>query len=183
MSDAAAPAVDQRALRDALGRFATGITVVTARAADGSPVGMTANSFAAVSLEPPLVLWSVGRRAPSFVAFEAAEHFAVSVLRARGRELSNHFATPAEDKFAGIEWRSGAGGAPVLADSLAVFECRTWQRYDGGDHLIIVGLVEHFESTDDAPLLFYRGRYAVATDSPEPELPDEAAAPFADLLL
>ena len=144
---------------------------------------MTANSFAAVSLEPPLVLWSVGRRTPSFAAFEAAEHFAVSVLGARDRELSNRFATPVEDKFDGVELRRGLGGAPVLAGSLAVFECRTWRRYDGGDHLILVGLVERFESTEGKPLLFYAGRYAMAADSPQPELPDEAAAPFADLLL
>jgi len=174
---------DDRALRDALGRFATGVTVITTRGPGGEPVGMTANSFAAVSLEPPLVLWSIARQSPSYDAFEEAPHFAVNVLRAGDRDLSNHFATPAEDKFDGVGFVDGIGGAPLLGDPLASFECRTWQRYDGGDHLIIVGLVERFVCAEGRPLLFYSGGYATARDMPHPELPDEASAPFSDLLL
>ena len=151
-----------RALRRALGTFATGVTIVTARDADGRPVGMTANSFNSVSLEPPLVLWSVDRSARSAAAFRAATHFAVHVLEEGQADLSNRFARKGDDKFAGLDWREGEGGVPLLSGALAVFECRTQAVHEGGDHEIIVGEVDRFEAHDGDGLVFAAGGYATA---------------------
>lgn len=175
--------IDPRRLRDALGRFATGITVVTTMGPDERPMGLTANSFAAVSLDPPLVLWSLSREAPSFPVFERAEHFAVNVLSASHRHLSNVFAKPSPDKFSEVDWREGLGRAPLLADPLACFECSTHATFDGGDHLVFVGRVERFAYRDDKPLVFYAGHYVGAGDLPEPERVEDEAADFKDLLL
>src|SRR5215212_2105424 len=117
--------VDQRHLRQALGRFATGVTVITTRTLDGKLEGLTANSFAAVSLDPPLVLWSLKRHAPSLPNFLASGYFAVNVLARAQEELAHHFATPRRDKFAGVPQVPGLGGAPLLRDTLAAFECST----------------------------------------------------------
>lgn len=156
-----AMAQDQaRAFRDALGAFATGVTIVTTQGRDGRPVGVTASSFNAVSLDPPLVLWSLARSAKSHDDFCASDHFAIHVLAAHQDALSNRFARSGEDKFDGVEWRPGEGGVPILADHAAVFECRTRHRYDGGDHVILVGEVMTFARSDHAPLLFHAGRYA-----------------------
>lgn len=118
-----ATAFDSRAFRRALGNFATGITVITATAPNGEKVGVTANSFNSVSLEPPLILWSIDKRSGSFKVFEQASHFAVNILAADQIDLSNHFARPSEDKFAGIDHDQGAGEAPILRDCAAVFQC------------------------------------------------------------
>lgn len=153
----------RRALRDALGAFPTGVAVVTARSAEGLPVGVTVNSFASLSLEPPLVLWSLNLKSPSLAIFEQASHFAVNVLSAEQAHLSRRFATPAPDKFDGLEVSEGAGGAPVLAGTAACFECRTEARYPGGDHRLFIGHVEHYSHDKTrAPLLFHRGRYREA---------------------
>ncbi len=143
-SDAAAtPApFDCRAFRNALGGFATGVTVVTAMAAEGTPVGLTVSSFNSVSLEPPLVLWSLSANSPSLGIFESASHFAVNVLAANQEEVSNRFASRLEDKFDGVSWQPGLGGAPVLAGTCASFECANVVRHAGGDHLIFIGQVE-----------------------------------------
>lgn len=161
-------AADTREYRNALGRFATGVAIMTTRDAQGQPVGLTANSFSSVSLDPMLILWSLRRDAPSLPVFEKADYFAVNVLRDAQIDLSNRFARPG-DKFAGVAWLEGAGGVPVIDGCLARFECRRHRVLDGGDHLIFMGEVECFGYADGAPLLFYAGQYGVT--APHPHLP------------
>ena len=148
-----------RSLRDALGTWATGVAVATTLDRAGLPVGMTINSFAAVSLEPPLVLWSARHGVPPFDAFEVADAFVVHVLAADQQALSDRFAQVGGDKFAGLGWRPGRDGLPVLDGALARFECRVAHRYPGGDHLLLIGEVLDFEQHEGAPLLFHRGGY------------------------
>lgn len=151
-----------RALRNALGHFATGVTVVTALADDGRPVGVTINSFGSLSLEPPLVLWSLANSSGSLSSFVAAPHFAVHVLAADQQALSERFAKSAADKFDDLEYAAGLGRAPLLSGCAAIFECVLQQCLDGGDHRILIGRVERFQANADTlPLLFYRGRYVV----------------------
>lgn len=151
---------DSEAFRRALGSFPTGVTVVTARAPSGEIVGVTANSFNSVSLDPPLVLWSLDKEARSLAAFRTAGFFAVNVLGAGQFDLSKRFAHRQGDKFAGVEVDAGAGGCPLLEGCVARFQCRTEQMIDGGDHVIFVGRVLEFDHDTDAPALaFYRGRY------------------------
>ena len=159
--------IEARTLRDALGHFATGVTVVTTRGPDGEPIGVTVNSFAALSLDPPLVLWSLAKRSWSLPAVEAAGHFAIHVLAHDQQALSDRFAKAGHDKFASVEVGQGLGDVPLLPGGSAVFQCSVEHRYDGGDHLILVGRVEALTTRSAAPLLFYRGRYAV----PEIEQP------------
>ncbi len=147
-----------RRLRQALGRFTTGVTVVTAAGPDGTRVGITVNSFASVSLDPPLVLWSIERRSPSLAVFQSAPHFCVNVLAADQESLCQRFASPNADKFDGVGHSQGLGGSTKLAGSLAWFECRNQQQIDGGDHLIIIGEVEDFSHADGDPLVFFGGR-------------------------
>ena len=151
--------LDLRHLRDALGEFATGVAVVTARGIDGQPVGVTINSFASVSLEPPLVLWSLGLQSPTRAAFEACSHYAINVLAADQTDISQQFSQALGDRFAGIEWKVGAGDTPILPGCCARFECRNEMRYPGGDHVILVGQVEHFNRDEKPPLVFHGGRY------------------------
>jgi len=157
MSDAP-PACDPRALRNALGCFATGVTVMTTLRPDGSPVGLTVNSFASVSLDPPLVLWSLAARSPSLGAFRAAAHFCVNVLSAAQQDVCGRFARPDADKFAGLDWTMGECGVPVLAGCVATFQCRSAFNNWGGDHVIFVGHVERFATSEAPVLLFHRGR-------------------------
>lgn len=152
--------VDSRALRDALGRFATGVAVVTAIDPDGRPIGLTVNSFAAVSLAPPLVLWSLANGSHSFEAYRAASHHCINVLSADQVDLSNRFATWPTDRFAGLHWRPGSGGAPVIAGCIARFEVRNEIQHQAGDHLVFIGQVVSFAQNGElAPLLFQGGRY------------------------
>ncbi|MCC7310783.1 MAG: flavin reductase family protein [Sulfuritalea sp.] len=153
------PFLDTRSLRDALGEFATGVAVVTARAADGQPVGVTINSFASVSLEPPLVLWSLGLQSPSLAVFESCSHYAVHILAADQVEWSQRFSQSQDAKFAGIATKVGAGGTPILPGCSAWFECRSQARYPGGDHIILVGHVENFSRQEKPPLIFHGGQY------------------------
>ena len=146
-------------LRRALGRFATGVTIVTCRDAAGVPTGLTANSFNALSLHPPLVLWSLRVESPSTAAFVAASHFAVNVLSASQVSLSRRFARPQRDKFDEGTWSDGLGGAPVLADCVAVFECRRVSHQVAGDHLLFIGEVERLVEVDAAPLVYQAGHY------------------------
>ncbi|MEK9725913.1 MAG: flavin reductase family protein [Rhodospirillaceae bacterium] len=173
---------DQREFRNALGRFATGVTVITTVGPGGKPEGMTANSFGGLSLDPALVHWCIGRTAPSHDIFAGADHFAINILRADQRLLSNQFATPAEDKFAGVDWRPGLGGCLLLAGALATFECRSHCRHPGGDHTILVGAVERFAYEDGPALLFNAGNYALAAAYPDDTAALEADK-FANLLL
>ncbi|MHA7847493.1 p-hydroxyphenylacetate 3-hydroxylase reductase component [Serratia sp. D1N4] len=154
-------ALDPRAFRRALGNFATGVTVVTAATPDGTRVGMTANSFNSVSLDPPLVLWSIDKRSGSYSVFEQASHFAINILAADQVDLSNRFARPSEDKFAGVETETGAGGAPLLADCAARFQCEKYQQVDGGDHWILIGKVVAFDDLGRAPLVYHQGSYSM----------------------
>lgn len=175
--------IDQREFRNALGRFATGVTVITCRGVGGKPEGLTANSFSAVSLDPPLVLWCLAKSAPSLQAFVETGHFAINVLAEDQMDLSNRFATPAEDKFDGIDWDAGLGGAPVLPGTLARFECRNETHHEGGDHLIFIGAVEDFTAADGAPILFAGGRYGKVARFPEGGGASAAAQEFEDLLI
>ena len=163
----AAGALDPRGLRRALGQFATGVTVITTRGEDGRRVGVTANSFTSLSLDPPLVLWCLAKSAPSRAAFDACTHFAVNVLSAGQHHLSRQFATPAEDKFAGVATAEGVGGVPLLDGALAHFVCRNVRQLDAGDHVIAIGEVERYETFDGEPLVFHSGSYRVTTRHPD----------------
>jgi flavin reductase (DIM6/NTAB) family NADH-FMN oxidoreductase RutF len=151
------PEFSDRELRDALGRFVTGVTVVTTMTARG-PLGITANSFASVSLDPPLILWSPARKSRRFPAFEAASHFAVHVLSAGQQRLAEAFSRPG-DSFGDVAFAPGIGDAPLFEGCVARFECRHEAGYDGGDHLIVVGQVLRLTQSDRAPLIYHRGRY------------------------
>ena len=146
-------------LRAALGRFATGVTIVSCRAADGSPVGLTANSFSALSLQPPLVLWSLRNASPNLAGFAGASHFAVNVLAENQVELSRRFASPMSDKFAEGQWSDGLGGAPVLAGCAAVFECEQVSSQTVGDHRLFIGQVRRVSEAPITPLVFQSGHY------------------------
>ncbi|WP_044619355.1 p-hydroxyphenylacetate 3-hydroxylase reductase component [Gynuella sunshinyii] len=153
---------DNLAFRRALGNFATGITVVTATSAStGQRVGVTANSFNSVSLEPPLILWSIDKKSSSFPVFEQASHFAVNILAADQMPLSNHFAKRSEDKFADVGFTEGPGRAPILPDCAAVFLCERHACLEGGDHWILIGRVVGFEDSGRAPLLYHQGSYSL----------------------
>jgi flavin reductase (DIM6/NTAB) family NADH-FMN oxidoreductase RutF len=152
-------AIDPREFRSALGSFATGVTIVTTKAADGRNVGLTCNSFASVSLNPPLVLWSLVTHSSNLTAFQEASHFTVNVLGREQGDLAMKFARSGDDKFAGVSWEPGLGGAPVLSGCVAHFQCRSADRYYGGDHVIFLGMVEAFAHVADAPLLFSRGKF------------------------
>ena len=151
---------DPRTLRDALGCFATGVTVVTCLNDAGEPAGLTVNSFTSVSLDPPLLLVCVHKMAASAVALTSASHFAVNVLQTGQQPASIRFSTRVEDRFGTTPWSCGEAGAPILKDSLSVFECERFAVYDGGDHHILVGQVvkASFDASLD-PLLSFRGRY------------------------
>ncbi len=178
---------DPKDFRQALDMFATGVTIVTARAADGTPVGITANSFNSVSLQPPMVLWSLARNARSLPVFEAAEHWNVHILANDQEPLSNRFARAGEDKFAGLSLDDSAHGAPLMPGCSARFQCRTAFRYDGGDHVIFVGEVLSYDRSERPPLLYVTGGYALAarkagavSTEPEASVPD---APYSEDLL
>lgn len=151
-----------RDFRDALGLFPTGIAVVTAVTKSGEKIGATVSSFNSVSLEPPLVLFSVARTARAFDHWNNVEHYGVSLLEEAQSDVSTRFAKAMADKWAGFEHDSGGAGQPLLPDALARFECRSYARYDGGDHIILVGEVTAFSlgrHPKPRPLVFFRGRY------------------------
>ena len=150
----------ERELRDCLGRFATGITVVTCREPDGAPAGITVNSFASVSLEPRLILWNLSKASRSVDSFINAGEFVVNVLAEDQRDLSDHFAQSERPRFEHIDASESASGQPVLPDCLAWFHCQTDTIHEGGDHYILIGEVESFELGRDAPpLLYFGGAY------------------------
>jgi flavin reductase (DIM6/NTAB) family NADH-FMN oxidoreductase RutF len=169
------PVLDGREFRDALGWFATGVTVITTRSPEGDLVGFTANSFTSVSLDPPLVLFSLNRQASCLPIFEGCAHFAVNILAEHQAALSSRFATASHEKWQGVVVETWEGGCPILADALANFECAVHAVHDGGDHLIFVGRVLRMRSSGTGrPLLFSRGSYRLLG---EPlGAPEEAAA-------
>lgn len=159
------PAADGRAFRRCLGQFATGVTVMTSRHGERL-AGMAVNSFAALSLEPPLVLWSIRRTSGSVPVFTSAGHFAVNVLAGDQVEVANLFAAPGIDRFAATRWQPGVTGSPLIDGSIATMECVREQVLEGGDHLILIGRVLHFARRDGEPLLFAQGRYALSQEHP-----------------
>ena len=148
---------DSGAFRAALGRFATGITIITCWH-DGQPMGITANSFASVSLDPPLVLWSPAKASRRHLAFSQATHFAIHILEAGQEALCHSFARPG-DGFKNLEWQTGAQNVPLFAGCLARFECSLYAQHDAGDHTIIIGHVDRFEKNEGTPLVFSQGAY------------------------
>jgi flavin reductase (DIM6/NTAB) family NADH-FMN oxidoreductase RutF len=154
------PSFSLQEFRAALGTFATGVTIVTARAADGQVIGLTANSFNSVSLAPPLVLWSLSRAAASMAVFSTGSHYAINILAADQKALAERFAARGADRWAGVTFDTGAGGAPLLHGAAATFECFNRSRYEEGDHVIFVGEVERCAHRPGVtPLLFHGGRY------------------------
>ena len=154
------PSFSSQEFRTALGMFATGVTIVTARTPLGQVIGLTANSFNSVSLDPPLVLWSLSQAAGSLAVFRAGSHYAINVLAKDQRALAERFAMRGADRWAGVTFTDGMGGAPLLDGAAATFECFNRSRYEEGDHLIFVGEVERCMHRDGAmPLLFHGGRY------------------------
>jgi flavin reductase (DIM6/NTAB) family NADH-FMN oxidoreductase RutF len=152
--------LDGRALRSALGHYATGVTIVTTRTPEGAHTGVTVNSFTSVSLDPPLVLFCLATRSSLLAAFERAGHFAVNVLAKGQQALSNQFARPSANTWEGVTYRSGAHGCALLTGALGTFECARRMAYPGGDHLILLGEVLCFETAAAAePLAFYAGSY------------------------
>lgn len=175
------PVPDTFQFRKALGSFATGVTIVTTRDHAGRDVGLTVNSFTSLSLDPPLVLWSLSRSANSLPAFIDAPYFAVHILAAEQESLSNRFAQRGAEKFLGLRFRRGIGEVPLLEGCSAHFECRTVHRYEGGDHEIFVGEVISFAHDERPPLVFHGGRYATALNKPEIAGGAPAEAPTAEL--
>jgi len=159
MADASA-ALDERDFRNALGAFPTGVAVVTTRAASGAFIGLTVNSFSSLSLDPPLVLWSLNVDSPSLAAFDRAPYFAVNILADDQVDISKRFGASRPNKFTRLEVHAGIGGVPLLAGCAAHLECRTYARHNGGDHMLFIGHVERvaFDQTK-RPLVFYGGKY------------------------
>jgi flavin reductase (DIM6/NTAB) family NADH-FMN oxidoreductase RutF/DNA-binding MarR family transcriptional regulator len=166
--------IDVREFRNALGSFTTGVTIATTRDRADHDVGLTVNSFNSVSLDPPLVLWSLAKSSHSLKAFVEAEFFAVHILAASQESLSNLFSKRGADKFAALHVKRGHGGVPLLDGCAARFECRTAFRYAGGDHEILVGEVLTFEHFDRLPLVFQKGGYALAVRKPQTHAPAPA---------
>jgi 3-hydroxy-9,10-secoandrosta-1,3,5(10)-triene-9,17-dione monooxygenase reductase component len=162
------PQIDLGDFRRALSCFATGVAVVTTRDAHGERIGMTISSFNSVSLDPPLVLWSIAENSYSYDAFVNAEYFAVNVLTMDQRDLSARFARKSVNKFEGLDVHEGLHGLPILPEFAACFECRTEHLYEGGDHKIVVGRVLRLEDRETDPLIFYRGHY-LNNGGPKPQ--------------
>lgn len=152
-------ALDGREFRDALGRFATGVCLITTTTADGRPLALTANSFASVSLDPPLVLWSLQNTSDVYREYATPEAYAINVLSAEQQELSSRYARKGEHELDPGHFISGEQGAPIIKDALASFECQLHATHDGGDHLIIVGKVTRMLIQAGDPLLFFSGAY------------------------
>lgn len=168
------PAAARRALRDAFGTFMTGVTVVTTTDGAGNPLGFTANSFASVSLDPPLLLVQIARNSVNYVKFTTTHHFAVNILAEGQKEISNTFARPVPDRFAGLNWQPGPEGSPILPGVAAWFDCTLFKVVEAGDHAILIGKVEAFHATTAPGLGYYRGTYftPVATQATVPTGPD-----------
>jgi len=172
--------IDARAFRAALGEFVTGVTIITTADANGEPTGLTANSFNSVSLDPPMVLFSLALDSTSLDAFRQASWWAVHVLSADQEQLSNQFARRDADKFAGVVYTTGPGGVPLLDGFAARFICRAAFEYEGGDHAIFLGEVQQFDQAGRAPLVYHKGRYGGVFPAGQPR--DSAAAASIDSL-
>ena len=151
--------ITKEEFRHALGKFASGVTVVTTKAADGHLHGLTVSAFCSVSLNPPLILVSIQKTTGSYHAFEESKAFVVNILSDSQAHVSNHFASHLEDKFSGMDYEMGIDGIPVLKDCLVNLECRLANAYDGGDHTIYVGEIEKAHIADGEPLAYFHGSY------------------------
>ena len=160
---------DKRTFRNALGHFATGVAVITARLDEKAPIGITVNSFSSVSLEPPLILWSLDNKSDTLPVFNAVKSFTVNILRESHQDVSHRLSQPGDHALDGLALRTGHNGCPVLEEALAHFECDVYARHEAGDHIIILGQVTHFEYCEDGgPLLYHRGTYqALRLQHPE----------------
>ncbi len=156
--------IDRNELRRVMGHFATGVTIITTVSKDGVPTGLTANAFTSVSLDPPLLLISVDKKAESYPNFEASKVFTVNFLNEEQEALSRKFAVSGGDKFQGVAYHTGANGVPILDGVLAYLECKLWATYEGGDHTLFLGLIEQAETREAKPLVFYRGGYRTIGD-------------------
>jgi flavin reductase (DIM6/NTAB) family NADH-FMN oxidoreductase RutF/DNA-binding MarR family transcriptional regulator len=169
--------IDTRAFRRALGNFATGVTVITAQNPQGQKVGITANSFNSVSLDPPLVLWSLAKDSGSFNVFESASHFAINILASDQIELSNHFSRYQKDKFAAVNWEAGIGDCLLLPGCAGRFQCESYERIDAGDHWIFLGKVVAFDDLGRAPLCYHQGSYSIVSAHPGMDKKEDQISP------
>lgn len=151
--------IDKQLFRSVLGNFAAGVTVITTVGPDGTPYGLTATAFTSVSLIPPLVLACIDKRSETYTYFGSSGVFAANFLSQEQQHISQRFAVSGGDKFAGVEWRAGVVGAPILAGTIGHVECRVQHEYDGGDHTIYVGEVESAGTDTGEPLIYFRGAY------------------------
>lgn len=163
------PPDDPLRLRRALGRFATGVTVITTLAQDGTPLGFTANSFNSVSLDPPLILWSLSRSSSQLGAYRGAAAYAVNILTAEQESVARQFAQKDADRFEGVDWDAGIDGVPVLPGCLAVFECAHEAVYPAGDHELFIGRVERVTERPGRPLTYFGGGFGTVMGEYEPE--------------
>ena len=150
--------LNSKFLRKTLGKYSTGVTIVTSTDDDGNFIGMTVNSFTSVSLEPALVLWCIDKKQPSYSSFMNADGYAVNILSKDQNNLCYKFASQLEDKFENIDWKTSENGFPLLKNSLAWFDCKKWNYYSGGDHQILVGEVTSFDSFELEPLTYWNGQ-------------------------
>jgi flavin reductase (DIM6/NTAB) family NADH-FMN oxidoreductase RutF len=159
-TSALAPNFSESQFRQALGQFATGVTVVTAVTPAGELVGLTVSSFNSVSLAPPLVLWSLALKSSSMAAVLACKHYAINVLSSKQAALATQFSTKGIDRYAGVHWHPGACGAPLLVGAVATFECFNRSRHEEGDHIIFVGEVERCSHRDQVdPVIYHSGQF------------------------
>jgi flavin reductase (DIM6/NTAB) family NADH-FMN oxidoreductase RutF len=156
--------IEKNELRRIMGHFATGVTVITTISNDGAIYGLTANAFMSVSLEPPLLLISVDKKAESYPYFEQSKVFTINILRDHQEALSRRFAVSGGNKFDGVAYHRGGNSAPILDETLAHVECRLYAAYDGGDHTLYLGEILEAETREGKPLLFYRGGYRAISD-------------------
>ena len=152
--------MNNKNLRNVLSKFATGVTIVSTTDDDGKPVGMTANSFTSVSLDPPLVLWNIGINQPSYDAFSKAKGYSVNILSKDQKDICDLFSSSIDDKFNDIDYILSDNGFPIIQKSLAWFDCIKWNNYPGGDHQILVGEVKNFYANENDPLIFWNGSLA-----------------------
>jgi len=160
------PQVDIGLFRETLGSFPTGVVVATTLGDQNKPVGLTINSFSSVSLDPPLILWSIGLNAPSLGAFRQRSSFIINILSEKQKSVCKQLATPSDNKFKDVAWHPGYENNPVIDNALAVIECSVYNRYEGGDHEIVLGEVINLDLTDKKPLVYHRGQFTGLTDNP-----------------
>lgn len=159
---------NQQEFRNTLSQFATGVTIITASDDLGDPIGITVSSFNSVSMDPPLILWSLAKNAYSLPCFQNTEYFNIHILSSDQEDMSNRFSSPGTDKFNNIDYQNGRKNTPILGDCAALLECRSKHQYDGGDHIIFVGEVLSHSHSAKIPLVFHQGQYATTSPKETP---------------